>query len=128
MSRTEVATNREGQTAPQANEPGGTLPREEGWRAFLVSWQLGVILLVACVLGLLAIVTAGPFGSPSVSERVSDELGRHASCTDIGPADDAGQGSSIYRCRVGIRSGRAFRCFVVADGDVKQFVGNRRGC
>jgi hypothetical protein len=101
--------------------------REPGWRAFLGSFRWGAVLLVACVFGLVAIFSANPLASASVSERVSDKLGQPSSCTEVGAAQIAGVNSSIYRCTVGRESHTP--CFVISGREVKQFSGSRElGC
>lgn len=100
---------------------------QSGWRAFLGSLKLGAILVVACVLGLIAIFSGSPFASASVSERVSDKLGQPASCTEVGAARITGVNSPIYRCTVGRESHAP--CFVISGRDIKQLSGNRElGC
>ena len=102
---------------------------ETGWRKFLVSWQLGVVLAFGCVLGLIGIFGAHPFASPSVSERVSGVVGQPASCTEVGAAQVAGQNSTIYKCAVGLERARVAQCFTIRDGEVRQLGGTRRlGC
>jgi hypothetical protein len=101
--------------------------RESGWRAFLGSLKFGVALIVACVLGLIAIVSANPFASAGVSERVSERLGQPSDCTQVGATRVAGVNSTIYRCTVGIDPHT--QCFVVSGRDIKQVSGNRElGC
>jgi hypothetical protein len=127
MSRAAVATtNVGGHHNPEIDDVVLSLPDDErGWRAFLVSWKLGAILAAACVLGLLAIFTAAnPFASASVSGRVSSAVGNPATCTELA----AGSASDVYRCRIDTGKQSVSRCFVLADGDVKQYVSNRRGC
>ena len=98
---------------------------ERGWRAFLGSWQLGAILVLACALGLIAIFSvANPFASASPSERVSNALGNPATCTELAAAQE-----SVYRCTVQVGKKKSVsRCFVLSGGDVKQYVSSRRGC
>ena len=105
-------------------------PRGRGWRAFLQSWKWAAILVAACVVGLAAIYSAHPFGSPSVSERVSARVGQPASCTEVGATQVAGESSKIYKCTVGVgTTRRGFQCFAVSGGDIKQLSGNRKlGC
>ena len=124
MQRTAVATtNVAGHEDPEANDRALSLPNERGWRAFLVSWQLAAILAAACALGLFAIFTAAnPFASTSVSERVSSAVGSPAVCAELA-ADDG-----VYRCTLGTGKQSASRCFVLADGEVKQYVSSRRKC
>lgn len=127
MSRAAVATtNVGGHHNPEIDDVVLSLPDgERGWRAFLVSWKLGAILAAACVLGLLAIFTAAnPFASATVSERVSSAVGNPATCTELAAAAS----SDVYRCRIDTGKQSVSRCFVLADGDVKQYVSNRRGC
>lgn len=124
MQRTAVATtNVAGHQDPEVDARVRSLPNERGWRAFLVSWQLAAILAVACALGLFAIFTAAsPFGSASVSERVSNAVGSPAICTELAATD------GVYRCTLGTGKQSASRCFVLADGEVKQYVSSRRKC
>ena len=127
MSRAAVATtNVGGHHNPEIDDVVLSLPDgERGWRAFLVSWKLGAILAAACVLGLLAIFTAAnPFASATVSERVSSAVGSPATCTELA----GGASSDVYRCRIDTGKQSVSRCFVLANGDVKQYVSNRRGC
>jgi hypothetical protein len=109
----------------------GAVLRDEdrGWRAFLGSKTWGAILGVACVLGVLAILSAHPFSSKSVSARVSDRLGHQVACSDVGLADIGGTRSTVYRCAGSGDTAGADKCFVVSGADVKQFSGNRElGC
>ena len=124
MQRTGVATtNVAGHQDPEATDRVLSLPNERGWRAFLVSWKLAVILAVACALGLVAIfAAANPFASTSVSERVSSSVGSPAVCAELAAAD------GVYRCTLGTGKQSTSRCFVIADGDVKQYVSSRRKC
>ena len=104
-------------------------PRETGWRKVLVSWQLGVVLALGCVVGLIGIFSAHPFASPSVSERVSGVVGQPASCTPVGAAVVAGDQSTIYKCAVGLQRSRVAQCFTVRGGEVRQLGGTRKlGC
>ena len=128
MSRAAVATTTVGgHINPENDDLVLSLPDEErGLRAFLVSWKLGAILAAACVLGLLAIFTAAnPFASATVSERVSSAVGNPATCTELATG---GASSDVYRCRIDTGKQSVSRCFVLAAGDVKQYVSNRRGC
>ena len=112
-----------------ATEPPPPITDERGWREFLGSRKLGVIYAVACVLGLLAIISAHPFASPSVSERVAERLGQPATCTERGAIVSAGSPQTIYRCAVGNMNTRQARCFAVSDGDVRLVSGRRElGC
>jgi hypothetical protein len=100
---------------------------ETGWRDFLVSRKLGAIYALACILGLLAIVTAHPFASPSASQRVSDKLGQPATCSERGAIVTADSRQAIYRCAVG--KGRSAKCFAVSGADIRQVSGRRElGC
>jgi hypothetical protein len=98
---------------------------DTGWRAFLGSWKWGAILALGCVLGVIAIVSAKPFGSASVSERVSDKVGQTSSCTEVGAAQLAGVHSTIYRCTVGISLQSVVRCFAISGSDIRQLSGRR---
>jgi len=126
VSRTAFASTDD---VEQAAVPSGILAPEplEGWRAFLVSWRMGAILVVGCILGVVAILSTGPFGSESVSAQVSDVVGKSATCAALTSTE--GQ-SNAYRCTIATGSGSksVTRCFIVSNGDVKQFVGSRRGC
>ena len=124
MQRTAVATtNVAGYEDPETDEGALSVPNERGWPAFLVSWQLAAILATACALGLFAIFTvANPFASTSVSERVSSAVGSPAACTELAAGD------GVYRCTLGTGKQSASRCFVLADGEVKQYVSSRRKC
>jgi hypothetical protein len=103
--------------------------RETGWRSFLNSWQLGAILAVALVVGVLAIVTAHPFSGRGVSEQVSDSIGQPASCDAVGAVQVAGGNSTIYRCIVGLEKHRLAQCFTITSGEVRQLIGTRSlGC
>ena len=53
---------------PDEGGQGRNYVRESGWRAFLGSLKFGAALVVACILGLIAIVSANPFASASVSD------------------------------------------------------------
>jgi hypothetical protein len=110
-------------------EPGLPVADETGWREFLVSWKVGAMLALACVLGLLGIVSANPFASASVSERVSDKLGQPATCTERGTTVTADSHRTIYRCVVGSKTQRSAQCFAVSGRDVRQLSGSRAlGC
>jgi hypothetical protein len=124
MQRTAVATTHvAGYEDPETNDRALSVPNERGWPAFLVSWQLAAILATACALGLFAIFTvANPFASTSVSERVSSAVGSPAACTELAAGD------GVYRCTLGTGQQSASRCFVLADGEVKQYVSSRRKC
>ena len=123
-----VTTNVGGHNAPETSEVALPLPAEEGrWRAFLVSWKLGAILALACILGLFAIFTAAnPFASETVSERVTAAVGKPATCAELGSG--SGEGSGVYRCTIDTGKQTVAKCFVLAEGEVKQFASNRRGC
>jgi hypothetical protein len=123
MGRTTVVW----EDAPEADTPPLVTVDEVGWRAFLGSWKWGAILAVACVIGLFGIFSTHPFASPSVSERVSDQLGKPASCIEVGAAMVANTTSSIYRCTVGWGTDLRVRCFSIADGDVRQLASSRKG-
>src|SRR5262245_11393017 len=121
-------------TTPLANAlmVSDALPPERprsGWRWFLNSWQLGAILAVARVVGVLAIVTAHPFSGLGVSEQVSETIGQPASCDAVGAVQVAGRNSTIYRCVVGLEKHRLAQCFTVTGDEVRQLIGTRRlGC
>jgi hypothetical protein len=96
------------------------------WREFLASRKLGAMLGLACVLGLLGIVSANPFASASVSERVSDKLGQPATCTERGVTVTADSHQTIYRCAVvSMNSQRSAQCFAVSGRDLRQLTGRR---
>jgi hypothetical protein len=102
---------------------------ETGWRAFLGSWKWGAILVAACIAGLIAIASAHPFESASVSERVTDRLGQPSSCTEVGASQVADVHSTIYMCTVGTKTRGSTQCFAISGGDIKQLVGKRElGC
>lgn len=102
---------------------------ETGWRAFLGSWKWGAILAVGCVIGLIAIFSAKPFASASVSERVSDKVGQPASCMEVGAAQVGKKHSTIYRCTIGVAATGSQECFAISGRDIKQIVGSRElGC
>ena len=123
-------------TTASAAEPGvlDEVPFEEprplqGWRGFLNSWWIAAIFAVALVVGVVAIVTANPFGSQGVSERISHEIGQPASCTSVGATHVAGENLTIYKCTVGLEKNRRAQCFTLAGGEVRQLSGTRRlGC
>ena len=106
-------------------EPPLPLAHKTSWREFLVSRKMAAILALACALGLLGIVSTNPFASASVSERVSDELGQPATCTELGATVTADSQQTIYRCVVGSKSHRASECFVVSGRDIRQVSGRR---
>ncbi len=104
-------------------------PRPTGWRGFLNSWQLGAILATALVVGVIGIVTANPFASAGVSERVSDAIGQPASCDSVGATQLGGETATVYKCTVGLENHRLAQCFTISGGEVRQLVGTRRlGC
>jgi hypothetical protein len=110
-----------------ATEPPPPNTDENGWREFLVSRKLGVIYALACILGLLAIISAHPFASASLSERVSHQLGQPATCTERGANVTTGSRQTTYRCTVG--KGGSVQCFAVSDRDIRQVSGSRElGC
>ena len=114
-----------------SREVGGELVHvpETWWRRFLISWQLGLLIVLGCIVGLIGIFSAHPFGSTSISERVSDVVGRQASCVSVGAAEVAGRQSTIYKCTVGRGGSRVAGCFTITSGEVRQFGGARRlGC
>ena len=127
MSRTAFASTNDVEHASVAT--GQVLPPQpvEGWRAFLGSWRMAAILVIGLVLGIFAILSASPFGSQSVSAQVSDVLGKSATCAAL---ESSNGPSNVYRCSIvsGSASKGVTRCFIVSNGDVKQFVGSRRGC
>ena len=128
MSRTVFASTSEFEQAAAERGPVLLAPQPvSGWRAFLVSPRMGAILVLGCVLGVVAIISTGPFGSKSVSAQVSDVLGKSATCAALESTDGP---SNAYRCTIaaGSDSKSVTRCFIVSNGDVKQFVGSRRGC
>ena len=112
-----------------ATEPPPPITDRTDWREFLGSRKLGLIYALACILGLLAIASAHPFASPSVSERVSDRLGQPATCTERGAIVTTGSRQTIYRCAVGTMNTRHARCFAVSGRDIRQVSGRRElGC
>ena len=99
------------------------------WQRFLRSWQLGAMLAIACVLGLIAIIGAHPFAPASISSRVSSKLGKPASCIEVGATQVAGKHSTIYRCTIGVETQRGAECFTITGGEVRQLSGTRElGC
>ena len=104
-------------------EPPRPVADKTGWRGFLVPWKLGAMLALACILGVLGIVSADPFAAASVSERVAAKLGQPATCTA-----DASQ--TIYRCTVVAKNThRSIQCFAVSGRDIRQISGKRDlGC
>jgi len=111
-------------------EPPRLVANEASWREFLVSPKLAAMLALACVLGLLGIFSAHPFASTSVSDRVSDELGRPATCTEVGATASTDQRLTIHRCAVsGTKTQTASQCFAVSGRDIRQLSGRRDlGC
>ena len=101
---------------------------ETRWKAFLSSWKWAAMLGVGCLAGLIAIVSAHPFGGASVSQRVSARLGKPAACTEVGVVTAGGVQSKLYRCVVGIEHHGVAQCFTISGGDVKQLVNRRLGC
>lgn len=65
-------------------EPGtperSSHPELTGWRGFLNSWWMAAILGAALVITLVGVLSAHPFSSRSVSDRVSDAVGQRAQC------------------------------------------------
>ena len=111
-------------------EPPVPIAEESGWREFLVSRKLAATLALACVLGVLGIVSANPFASESVSERVSDKIGQPASCsTERGATVTGDSHQTIYRCVVGSKTLRSVQCFAISGRDIRQLSGRRElGC
>jgi hypothetical protein len=118
--------------ALEPNDGGALEPEEQahesapesGWRGFLRSWKLAAILVVGCIVGLLAIFSANP-SQPRVSDSLSEKLGSSAACTKVGEAAVAGEATTVYRCTVTTSTKSTTQCFVVADGEVRQFAGAR---
>ena len=111
-------------------DPPRLLPDKTGWREFLASPKLAAMLALACVLGLLGIFSAHPFASASVSERVSQQLGQPATCTEIGATASADSLPTIHRCTVGSTDTQtSTQCFAVSGPDIRQLSGRRDlGC
>jgi hypothetical protein len=103
---------------------------ETGWQAFLTSWKMAVILVVACVAGVIVILGSHPFSSESVSDRVSSAVGEPSVCTEVGAARVAGAQQTLYRCTVGLHARGSTRCFAISGDGIKQFSGGTRrlGC
>ena len=117
MERTAVATtNVAGHQDSEVNDRVLSLPNERGWRAFLVSWKLAVILAVACALGLAAIfAAANPFASTSVSERVSSSVGSSAVCVEL--AGRTERATAVYdEFIASVRNQRRYRTMVERAG------------
>ena len=106
-------TERVNRPEPVYQPPLPVADRAAG-EAFLVSRRMAAILALACVLGLLGIVSANPFASASVSERVSDKLAQPATCTERGATISANSHQSIYRCLVGGKTRRSAQCFAIS--------------
>ena len=85
-----------------------------------------VIGLVAFVCGIVAILDARPFASTTASERVSTAVGNSASCGEIGTTILDGTSAAVYRCSIGSGENASWRCFAIADGQVRQIVGSSR--
>ena len=111
-------------------EPPLPVAAKTGWREFLVSPKLAAMLALACVLGLLGIFSAHPFASASISDRVSDNLGRPATCSEVGATASTDQRLTIHRCAVsGTKTQAAVQCFAVSGRDIRQLSGRRDlGC
>ena len=125
MSRTTMAWD--GVLEGETERP--SFPDESAWRTFLRSWKLGGILAVACVLGVAAILATHPFATSSVSQRVSDTVGRNVSCSTAGVAVVSGKETTVYRCGAAEGTGGQQQCFTVSGPVVKQISGNRNlGC
>ena len=116
--------------SPEADDQSLEYVDEAGWRAFLGSWKWGAILAVAFAFGLIAIFSAHPFASASVSVRVSDKLGQPASCVEVGAVQVADVQSRIYRCTVGLNTHGPAPCFAISGREIKQLSGGNRklGC
>jgi len=104
-------------------------PEFTGWRRFLNSWWMGAILGAGLVIALFGVLSAHPFSSRSVSDRISDAVGQPAQCETVG-ATQVGDGSvTVYRCTVGGRKHQVAECFTISAGEVRQLSGIRRlGC
>jgi hypothetical protein len=90
---------------------------------------MAAILATTLVLGVVAIAAAHPFGGQSVSGRISDAIGRPASCTSVGATQFAGRNQTIYKCTIGLDQAKAAQCFTVSGDTVRQIGGTRRfGC
>lgn len=126
MARTTVVVM--ANDAAEGESPDALL--EDGRRTFFRSWKFAAVLAAACALGVVAILSAHPFGSASVSERVSATLGRPASCEKVGVSVLDGKSLPVYRCTVGNGTKTAAPCFTVSGSDVRQISGGSRklGC
>jgi hypothetical protein len=103
-------------------------PRSQ--RRVFDSLTLGVLLLVACVCGVVAIVSTHPFASMTATERISETIGHPASCTKVGVSALTGESATVYRCTVGAGAHASAQCFAVAGERVRQVSGlsRRLGC
>lgn len=106
-------------------EPPLPVADNTNWREFLVSRKMTAILAFACGLGLLGIVSADPFTSASVSERVSNTIRQPATCAKLGATVTSDSDETIYRCVVGTKTRRSAQCFVVSGRDIRQLSGRR---
>src|SRR5262245_23343398 len=86
------------------SEPPPQIRDRTSSRAFLFSRRLAATLAFGCLVGMLGIVNAHPFGSASVSERVSNKLSQPARCAKLHTPHAADPDRPIYRCVVGRRA------------------------
>ena len=119
-------------TEPTVVQPGLSLemvaPRRQ--RRVFDSLTPGVLLLVACVCGVVAILSTHPFASVTATERISETIGHPVSCTEVGVSAFAGESATVYRCTVGAGAHASAQCFAVAGERVRQISGSSRklGC
>jgi hypothetical protein len=106
-------------------EPPPPVADGTSWREFLVSRKLAAILAFGCVLGVLGIVSANPFATASVSERVSNKLGQPATYAKLRAPVTAVSERTTYRCVVGGTTKRDAQCFAVSGRDIRQLSGRR---
>src|SRR5688500_11136465 len=70
----------------------------------------GVIMLVACVCGIVAILGAQPFASMAATERISNAIGHPATCAEVGMSVAGELSGAVYRCKVGSGKHRSIQC------------------
>lgn len=111
-------------------EPGtperSSHPELTGWRGFLNSWWMAAILGAALVITLVGVLSAHPFSSRSVSDRVSDAVGQPAQCETVGETQLEGRNAAIYKCAVRRENHQVAQCFTISAGEVRQLSGIRR--
>jgi hypothetical protein len=90
---------------------------------------MAAILGAALAISLVALLSAHPFSSRSVSDRISDAVGQPAQCSTAGETRLEGRNLTVYKCAVGREKHQVAQCFTTSAGEVRQLSGiGRLGC